>query len=104
MNNRSRYGKGWEKRARRCRELANWQCERCQVKHGTMRISKWTLRLWPVYLVAAHVNHDPENPDAELVAVCPSCHWKHYKRPGQIAPWQIEKIKHRLLIKQAYLA
>jgi hypothetical protein len=30
-----------------------------------------------VYLHAAHVNHDPENPQAELKALCPACHMKH---------------------------
>ena len=29
-----------------------------------------------VYLQAAHVNNDPENPHAELVCLCPSCHMR----------------------------
>jgi hypothetical protein len=33
-----------------------------------------------VYLHAAHVNHDPENPQAALKTLCPACHMKHDRR------------------------
>jgi len=102
MRNRKRYGKDWKKRTRACKERAGWQCRECGVKHGTLRVSVWTGREWPVYLQAAHVNHDPENELAELAIVCPKCHWHFYRRPGQPAAWVIERLKHQRLIVIAY--
>lgn len=64
----------------------------------------WSGQMWPVYLQCAHVNHDPENPDAELAVVCPRCHWRYYRRPGQRPSWiVIERMKHRRLIAEAFL-
>lgn len=100
MRNRQRYGKDWPQKSRECKERAGWQCEECYTPHGTLRTSKWTGKAWPVYLQAAHKHHDPHNPDAELVAVCPRCHWHFYRRPGQPAVWMIERIKHRCLLEK----
>jgi hypothetical protein len=102
MRNRERYGKNWRKRARACKERAGWLCQKCGVKHGTERVS-WSGNLWPVYLQAAHVEHDPENLEAALVAVCPWCHWHFYRKPGTRPAWMIERMKHRRLILVAYL-
>jgi len=102
MRNRKRYAKNFKRRAREVKEQQGWYCLECGVRHGTVRRSIWTGHEWPVYLQAAHVNHDPENEDAELVACCPRCHWRYYRRPGQPAPWIIERMKHRKLIVIAY--
>ena len=97
MNNRKKYPRNWRKLARACKERAGWQCKECFVQHGTLRLS-WAGRPYPVYLVAAHKNHDPFNPSPDLVCVCPSCHFRFYRRPGQPAVWVIERMKHRKLL------
>lgn len=101
MRNRRKYPRNWRELARECKERANWRCEKCGIAHGTPRLSLWTGNLWPVYLQAAHVNHDQESEAPELVAVCPRCHWHYYrKQRGQLPAWWIEKLKHRKLIEQ----
>lgn len=103
MRNSARYGPTWRKRSRQCRELAGNRCQKCGIIHGTPKVSIWTGRLWPVWLQAAHINHDPENESAELIAVCPACHWRYYRKPGQRAAWiALERMKHQRLIQQAY--
>ncbi len=103
MKNRHLYPRNWKKQAWTCKELAGWQCQECLVRHGTIRVS-WSGRLWPVYLVAAHKNHDPFNPSAELVCVCPSCPGRFYRRHGQPAAWVIERMKHRKMLGKAVSA
>jgi hypothetical protein len=102
MRNQKRYAKNFKKRARAVKERQHWCCLECGVRHGTVRVSKWTGKEWPVYLQGAHINHDPENEDAEIVGVCPRCHWHYYRRPGQRPTWMIERIKHQRLIAVAY--
>lgn len=103
MRNRKRYPKGWRRRVRELRESVGNRCQKCGIVHGTPRVSPWTGREWPVWLQAAHVNHDPENEDAEIVIVCPYCHWHYYRKPGQRAAWiALERAKHRKLIQMAY--
>ena len=102
MRNRQKYPRSWRRLARECKERADWRCQRCGVKHGTLRLSRWTGREWPVYLQAAHLKHDQENETPELIAVCPTCHWRYFRRPGQRAAWMIEKLKHQKLIALAY--
>ncbi|HTI15574.1 MAG TPA: hypothetical protein VL461_13580 [Dictyobacter sp.] len=104
MKNRNRYPQNWKELSRQCKERAQWRCQKCGVKHRTIRISKWTGRAWPVYLQAAHTHHDPHNNTPDLVAVCPACHWHYFRKPGTRPSWIIEKIKHNKLIAQAYLA
>lgn len=104
MRNRKRYGPHWRRRVRALREAVGNRCQKCGIEHGTLRVSPWTGNVWPVWLQGAHPNHDPENEDAEVVIVCPACHWRHYKHPRQRASWfAIERMKHRRLIQQAYL-
>lgn len=102
MRNRKNYPKDWKKKARACKEAAGWMCEECGVEQRTLRQSPWTGKVWPVFLQAAHKDHDPANESPNLVAVCPRCHWHYYRKPGQPAAWMIEQIKHRQLIQVAY--
>ncbi len=104
MRNRRAYPANWRAIARQCKERAGWKCIKCQVQQGAQRVSIWTGNRYTVYLQAAHVDHDPDNPEPRLACVCPSCHWKHFRRPGQRPAWMIEKLKHQKLIEQAYLA
>ncbi len=103
MRNRKKYPRGWSKITREAREQAGNCCQKCGVAHGTKRVSPWTGREWPVWLQCAHINHDPENPNPVLAVVCPRCHWRHYRKPGQRAAWvALEREKHRRLIAQAW--
>jgi hypothetical protein len=71
------YPLGWKQRARECLERAGYRCEQCGIPHGTMRVGKHRHNLYFIYLHAAHINHDIENPQAELRALCPACHMRH---------------------------
>ena len=75
MRDRQRYPKEWHLLATQCKDHAGWRCERCGVRQGTLRYSLRTEREWPVWLHAAHVHHDHDNAEPELICVCPSCHW-----------------------------
>ena len=78
------YDERFEEEKLACKERAGWQCEailpwtneRCPTKDGDEKWSRRSNRKWIVYLHAAHVNNDPENPHAELVCLCPSCHMR----------------------------
>lgn len=102
MKGRRRYPRNWPQLARECKERAGWICEHCGVSQFAERVSRWTGNVYTVYLQAAHKHHDPENPTPELVCVCATCHWHHYRKPGTRPAWMIEKIKHQRLIAMAY--
>lgn len=71
---KERYPANWAEIARKRKELAGWRCERCGAKHGDIRIGKTHKRPYTVYLAAAHLDHDPENPNARLAVFCQGCH------------------------------
>jgi hypothetical protein len=73
------YPVDWRSRAQACLEQAGYRCQDCGIQHGSLRVGKHHYNLYFVHLHAAHVNHDPHNPQAELRALCPSCHM-HYDR------------------------
>ncbi|MEN8444051.1 MAG: hypothetical protein ABG776_03445 [Cyanobacteria bacterium J06555_13] len=95
----SRYPQNWKQRSLECRDSANWTCQHC---HKHCRRPQESLeafivrtgypsaqvkahpRRWSAQ--AAHINHDRENPDAELIALCLPCH-RRYDNP------QMAKIK-----------
>jgi hypothetical protein len=91
MNKRHLYPKNWKKLALACKERANWHCEKCNVKHKSMRLS-YSGNLYPVYLAAAHKNHDRSNPNPVLICLCPTCHWKH-RQKGHRPTFIIERLK-----------
>lgn len=98
MRNSKKYPKNWRELSTQCKERAEWRCTSCGVEHGTPRRSPWTGREWPVYLQAAHIDHNPDCAEPALTAVCPRCHWRFYRKPGQPAAWMIESLKHRRLL------
>jgi len=64
---KSRYPDDWPARARAVKDAAGWVCESCGAGHlsdGTMGTC----------LTVHHPDHDPENPDARMVALCARCH------------------------------
>ena len=78
------YDERFEEEKLACKERAGWQCEailpwtgeRCPTKEGDELWSRRSKRKWIVYLHAAHLNNDPQNPHAELICLCPSCHMR----------------------------
>lgn len=74
------YPSDWKLRAAACLARAGYRCEDCGTPHGVLRVGNRSKSPYIVYLHAAHLNHDPENPQAELRALCPSCHMKHDRR------------------------
>jgi hypothetical protein len=78
------YPADWKERVQQADQRAGGRCECCGAVLGTMRVSrKGKLYLMPLH--TSHVNHDPENPQADLRKLCPSCHgkthpWLHGKR------------------------
>ncbi len=93
---RKKYPKHWELIAKTCKEKAGWRCGSCLVKQHEERISKRTGLTYPVYLHAAHADHDPDNPDPRLICLCPTCHAifdsDFRVRQRRIA---LEKMRHR---------
>lgn len=80
------YPTDWHARAYACLKRAGWRCEACGVPQGILRVGKRSKQPYIVYLHAAHVNHDPDNQEAELRALCPSCHlqydWRTERQPA----------------------
>jgi hypothetical protein len=74
------YPSDWKTRAVACLARAGYRCEDCGIPHGVLRVGKRSKSPYVVYLHAAHINHDPENSQAELRALCPACHMKHDRR------------------------
>lgn len=74
-NNRKKYPKNWEELSKVCRDTANWKCEQCEIAEGEWQVGEH--RVYQVKLAAAHLDHDPWNPNPRLKALCPDCHFKH---------------------------
>jgi ssDNA-binding Zn-finger/Zn-ribbon topoisomerase 1 len=74
---KERYPSDWNERAKARKEQAGWACEQCGAKQGEERWGKLKKRSYTVWLAAAHLNHDPENPHARLTVFCQACHLKY---------------------------
>src|SRR5260370_20097367 len=81
------YPDDWKQRVQEAALRAGGRCEGSGAVLGTMRVSrKGNVYFLPLH--TGHVNHDPENPQAELRKLCPSCHskthpWLRGKRTPQ---------------------
>jgi hypothetical protein len=69
-------------------ERAAGQCEnilangiRCPVRLGHCRITR-SRQIQFEQLLIHHINGDPENPDAEMIAICWACHMRLHRKPG----------------------
>ena len=103
MRRRRLYPADWEQMAWQCKERAGWRCEDCGVAHGTRLISERTGVVTTVYLAAAHLDHDPWNPDARLAALCPACHARYDYSWRERQRWlALEQLRHHLWV-QRYL-
>jgi hypothetical protein len=56
------YPANWKDLATACKQRAGWRCEECGATE---------------HLGAAHVHHDPENPNPELRCLCWPCHRRY---------------------------
>lgn len=74
---KERYPSDWDERAKARKEQAGWTCEVCGARQGEERWGKVNQRFYTVWLAAAHLNHDPENPHAKLAVFCQACHMKY---------------------------
>jgi hypothetical protein len=98
------YADNFPERALAHKELVGWCCEWCGRKHGEEIIpdiiqlplkglkGRRKRKKRKIVLIAHHLNYDTENPDAELIILCRSCHGKaqreHNREMYQIAMQQ----------------
>ena len=82
------YAYNYQQRREETFNRAGGQCEnilangeRCPVKLGQWRITH-SKQLQFEQLIIHHPNGDPENPDAEMIAICWACHMRLHRRPG----------------------
>ncbi len=80
MNRRNYYPPNWEQLAYEAKERARWMCEVCLVPHGAIVRSPRTGNPYVIYLQAAHLDHDHDNPRPRLISVCARCHQRYYRR------------------------
>ena len=71
---RHRYPPNWEELAWACKELAGWKCKECGAKDGDVKIGTVKGREYTIVIAACHLDHDPENPNPRLIALCQACH------------------------------
>lgn len=105
MYRRQLYPPNWPELAQTCKERAQWECEHCGAKQYELKTSR---RGTPylIYLHAAHKNHDPQNPNPELLCLCISCHacldYQYKQREARV---RLEILKHlRLLINAGHIS
>ncbi len=63
-----------------CLKVANYTCAHCGIKRGEDFITKEGPSKSAV-IQAAHLNHDPWNPDPRLRALCGACHNQYDSEP-----------------------
>lgn len=74
---RERYPANWKELAEACKQRADWKCEQCGIANGTELIGRKRGNRYKVRLTAAHLDHDPENPEPRLIALCEACHLRY---------------------------
>jgi hypothetical protein len=88
---------GWQQKA--CLDNANYTCENCGIKRGESYQSI-DGDISPAVIQVAHLNHDPWNPDPELMALCKACHCVYDKEPRLIHRLQTaQREKHQKQIE-----
>lgn len=87
---RHRYPKNWEEIAFKVKDSAGWHCQWCDrpCRKPNESLGDLVDRLEKPWasdfdkpgrftLTVAHLDHDPENPNARLVALCSVCHCRY---------------------------
>ncbi len=70
----SQYPPDWKEIAHQVKEKAGWRCQMCGKKCREPGAPFDTHRNT---LTVAHLDHDPENPEARLLAMCAPCHLRY---------------------------
>jgi hypothetical protein len=97
---RQLYPENWEEIARVRKEQAGWCCECCGIAQGTSVISQRTGVVYKVALAAAHLDHDPWNPEARLAVLCQSCHARYDYSERERERWlALEQLRHRVWLE-----
>lgn len=96
------YPEDWPLQVQATRERAGWMCEVCMIPHGAIVRSPRTGNPYVVYLQAAHVHHDHDNPDPDLKAVCPTCHGRYFRRKRLYVPVCPRVCKRRRTLRRAW--
>lgn len=101
-NRRRLYPSNWSKIADACRRAAAWKCQSCKVRHGAVRVSNRTGKLYRVWLHAAHIQFgDTLNPSPRLKCLCPTCHGRYdYKLRVRQGIVDLERLKHKILLRK----
>jgi hypothetical protein len=71
------YPRDWEQLRLDCLQNADYRCQHCGIKDGTILESKRSGRPYILYLHAAHQHQDIANQTPQLIALCPRCHMRH---------------------------
>ena len=74
---RKRYHENYDALALICKEQAGWKCEKCGAVNGAELVGKKRGNAYKVRISAAHLDHDPENPNPRLMAMCEACHLRY---------------------------
>lgn len=73
--NKERYPKDWKEIRVSILERAKNRCEFCGVENHTYKLNEKTGKTVRIVLTIAHLDHTPENCEAEnLRALCQKCH------------------------------
>jgi hypothetical protein len=67
------YAPNWKQRVRERRERVGNQCEQCGVPQRSIALNSKG-EPYMIYLQGCHLNHDPQNPEADFRIWCPTCH------------------------------
>ena len=104
MTNREQYPANWQELAAACKARAGWECEHCGARQYQLMTSRKGTP-YIIYLHAAHVHHDRENPNPELLCLCISCHARYdYRHKQREANVRLERMKHlKLLLEQGVI-
>src|SRR5260370_39512756 len=70
------YHPNFKKRAEYCLKRAKDTCQHCGIKRGEEYTTKEG-NIDRAVIQAAHVNHDPKNARAKLIALCKPCHLRY---------------------------
>jgi len=79
---RALYPENWHDLAAAIKQKAGMRCEQCGRAQGDMSINRFGSP-WRVIVSAAHPDHDPHNPEAQMRCWCLSCHCRYDASHGQ---------------------
>ncbi|HVB61248.1 MAG TPA: hypothetical protein VNE61_08670 [Ktedonobacteraceae bacterium] len=73
---RTLYPKNWRSIAAAHKTAVGNTCQRCGKRHGDLTRNRFGKPV-RVVLTVAHLDHDPDNPNARLVVWCTQCHLRY---------------------------